>query len=242
MKQFTSQLRDFDDSDLDPYQFRLMIHYWRVGNCWESIRTTAKNTHMSAGMVKKTRDWLLENNWIEWRPVDTNKGQKMALCICSPHEQRSPHEQECSPHEQTQQESVHHMNAILNGPNYLNGPSEGRPTNGFWNLPEELKYDAFVQEWGQWLKYVDQANLTFTEIQAQAVLEQLAERANGSAPAVIKHCYLKGWKNIHIDLALEQMPKNTQSAADDDVYVVPEYSEPESSTMSLKEYREHANQ
>lgn len=208
MKQFTSQLRDFDDSDLDPYQFRLMIHYWRVGNCWESIRTTAKKTNMSASMVKKTRDWLLENGWIEWRPAATKNGQKMAVCICSPHEQRSPHKHERSPREQIQQKSVHHMNAILNGPNnILNGPieGEGQKPNGFWDLPEELKYDGFVHEWRNWLNYVDEAGLTFTETQARAILDQLAERANGSAPAVIKHCYVNGWKNIRVNLALEKL-------------------------------------
>lgn len=43
MLSFTEQLRLIDDADLTPYQFRLLLHYWRVGRCWESVRTTASN-------------------------------------------------------------------------------------------------------------------------------------------------------------------------------------------------------
>lgn len=107
---FTDQLRAIDDADLDPYQFRLVMHIWRVGNCWESVRTTAGKCKMSMGKVSQCTLELLETGLIERVAV----GGRMILRVCSyseqrsPHEQmqqlngsnRSPHEQQRSPHEQ----------------------------------------------------------------------------------------------------------------------------------------------
>lgn len=56
------------DDDLNPYEYRLLGHYIRVaakkGLCWESVRTSAKITKMSVGMVVKTRNKLLELGYI----------------------------------------------------------------------------------------------------------------------------------------------------------------------------------
>lgn len=125
-------LRQLDDADLDPYEFRLMMHYWRVGTCWETLRTTSDKCKMSLGKTKSTRDGLVKRGFIKWQ--DAGNG-KMGIVVCSPHEQAqqlerspdeqsSPHEQECSPHEQKVVESVHDMNAILSKPNYLNSQEE----------------------------------------------------------------------------------------------------------------------
>ena len=54
----------YDDSDLDPYEFRLLVHYVRVGNCYESTRTTAKKCHMSVGQVSEKRESLVRGGWI----------------------------------------------------------------------------------------------------------------------------------------------------------------------------------
>jgi len=54
-----------DDSGLSPYEFRLLSHYYRVGTCWESTRTTAAKCCMSMGMVSKVRKSLHEKGWIE---------------------------------------------------------------------------------------------------------------------------------------------------------------------------------
>lgn len=47
-----------DDSDLDPFEYRLVSHYYRVGNCWQSIRTTADLCHMSKSEVSRARERL----------------------------------------------------------------------------------------------------------------------------------------------------------------------------------------
>lgn len=53
-----------DDADLDVYEFRLLVHYYRVGNCWENTTTTAGKCHMSRPQVIKTRKSLADKGWI----------------------------------------------------------------------------------------------------------------------------------------------------------------------------------
>jgi len=53
-----------DDMKLDPYAFRLLVHYYRIGNCWESTRTTAKLCQMSVGKVSETRRILARKKLI----------------------------------------------------------------------------------------------------------------------------------------------------------------------------------
>lgn len=61
------------DDDLDPYEYRLLGHYIRVGTCWEGTRKTAENTKMSIGMVSKVRDKLAANGWIRVEYRDNNE-------------------------------------------------------------------------------------------------------------------------------------------------------------------------
>lgn len=61
------------DDDLNPYEYRLLGHYVRVGECWEGVRKTATTTRMSVGMIVKTRNKLEELGYIrvEHRDQDT---------------------------------------------------------------------------------------------------------------------------------------------------------------------------
>lgn len=54
----------YDDAGLDPFAFRLLVHYARVGSCWQSVRTTADICKMSVGQVVKSRDELAEAGFI----------------------------------------------------------------------------------------------------------------------------------------------------------------------------------
>ena len=45
----------YDDLGLDPYEFRLLAHYARVGDCWESVRTTGQKCRMGIGKVSEVR-------------------------------------------------------------------------------------------------------------------------------------------------------------------------------------------
>lgn len=61
------------DDDLGPYEYRLLGHYIRVGDCWEGVRKTAKTTRMSVGKVVSTRNDLEKLGYIhvEHREQDT---------------------------------------------------------------------------------------------------------------------------------------------------------------------------
>lgn len=54
-----------DDAGLDVYAFRLLIHYYRVGKCWESTRTTASKTMMSPAQVCQSRKDLEAAGWVK---------------------------------------------------------------------------------------------------------------------------------------------------------------------------------
>lgn len=70
---FTMMPNIIDESDLDPHEFRLLIHYYRVGNCWEGTRTTAKKCQMSMGTVSKKRRSLAVKGWIVLQEPDEEK-------------------------------------------------------------------------------------------------------------------------------------------------------------------------
>jgi len=71
-KWFTQIPNIYDDSDLDPYDFRLLIHYCRVGNCYQSVRTTAEICHISVGQVVASRTSLEKKGYI--RTTTNEKG------------------------------------------------------------------------------------------------------------------------------------------------------------------------
>lgn len=58
----------YDDADLEPLEFRLLVHYTRVGKCNESARTTARRCHMSHPTVLAGRASLAEKGWITLTP------------------------------------------------------------------------------------------------------------------------------------------------------------------------------
>ena len=139
---FTETLRAIDDlSELDVYEFRLLVHLWRVGVSWESTRTLAGKCNMSIGKAHQAQKALLEKGYL----VHQERAGRMGLAVAvgsqgeqvqpqerSPHEQtqqvdgssRSLSEHECSPHEQ----NVHHMNAILNQPLKSTNEEEEAPS------------------------------------------------------------------------------------------------------------------
>lgn len=217
-----------EESELDPYQFRLWVHIARVGVCWQTVRTLADACKMSIGQTWKTQAWLLEHGYLE-HAVDAQTG-KAGVRACSPHEQtqqnraenrspdeqtqqleRSPHEQ-CSPHEQ----DVHYMNK--NGP--ICSPHERHlkkntieeehreekereegareKPNGFWAIPDNLNSTAFVQAWARWLDYVEERGLEFTETQAALTLQELSEAGETVATASVITSIRRGWRNIYL--------------------------------------------
>jgi len=98
----------YDDARLDPYEFRLLVHYIRVGFCWESLRTTAEKCVMSPAEVLKKRKSLAQKGFVV---LSQNDYGTTTITIIDrwqenfdkySHRERSPQEQddpECSPDE-----------------------------------------------------------------------------------------------------------------------------------------------
>jgi hypothetical protein len=189
---FTDILRYIDDAGLDAYQTRLLLHYWRVGFCFERQRVTADKCKMSLGQVSKTRQWLLDKGYIT---LATKKG-KIGIELCSPHEQtqqldgsiRSPHEQDVH----HMNKNVHHMNAILSIPiedNLLSLPTEETRPEEKQQDPHPLKQD----EWYELQAAVSVVTKKQPEIMKPFELEDIDRLLNaGYTAAQIKTAYAKG--------------------------------------------------
>ena len=103
-KYFTSLPNLYDDAGLDPYEFRLLAHYARVGDCYETTRTTAKRCGMSLGQVVQKRRALHNKGWIL---LEKRESTSVRITVIdkwkdnmAKYAERSPHEQVVSPHEQ----------------------------------------------------------------------------------------------------------------------------------------------
>jgi hypothetical protein len=64
----------YDDADLDPYEFRLLAHFKRVGRCTEGLKTTAKKCHMSPSQASEKRRSLHDKGWIVMKEVQLKDG------------------------------------------------------------------------------------------------------------------------------------------------------------------------
>ena len=64
----------YDDAELDPFEFRLLVHYVRVGECTEGTRTTSKKCGMSPMSISEKRKSLHEKGFISLEIIPLNKG------------------------------------------------------------------------------------------------------------------------------------------------------------------------
>jgi len=80
LKKYRTELPNlYDDAGMDPFTYRLLGHYKRVGKCTESVRTTAKHCAMSVGQVVKSRELLAnEYKFIKVERVK-NKGIRISV-------------------------------------------------------------------------------------------------------------------------------------------------------------------
>jgi hypothetical protein len=100
----------YDDSDLDPYEFRLLAHYKRVGTCTESTRTTGTKCHMSPAQVSVKRKSIRDKGFIVMQEVPLKKEGEFSYSITvvdmwlenfKKYSERSLSKQERSPHKQS---------------------------------------------------------------------------------------------------------------------------------------------
>lgn len=59
----------YDDSDLTVYEFRLLVHYKRVGKCTEGLPTMSKKCHMSTGQASEARQSLADKKFIRLEKI-----------------------------------------------------------------------------------------------------------------------------------------------------------------------------
>lgn len=94
-----------DDMGLSPYEFRLLAHYYRVGDCYEATTTTAEKCKMSTGQVSKARRELAKKGLIV---IDEVKRKSLSIRVVDiwdrnfahfSEKSRSHHERYHSPHE-----------------------------------------------------------------------------------------------------------------------------------------------
>jgi hypothetical protein len=79
LKKYRTELPNlYDDAGMDPFTYRLLGHYKRVGKCTESVRTTAKHCAMSVGQVVKSRE-LLANEYKFIKVERTPKGIRISV-------------------------------------------------------------------------------------------------------------------------------------------------------------------
>jgi hypothetical protein len=64
----------YEDAKLDPFEFRLLIHYKRVGHCTEGLNTTARRCHMSLSVTSEKRKSLALKRFIKLTPYQTKYG------------------------------------------------------------------------------------------------------------------------------------------------------------------------
>jgi hypothetical protein len=140
MTSFTEQLRHLDDAGLDTFQFRLLVHYWRVGQCYEKLRTTAANCHMSIGKASETRRWLLDKGWIAWDRIDVHGKTRLAIVLCPPHERGHGSDGSSSELRSTEPRSPHEEEFHANG-----SPDERRSPPELVRSPHEQKRVVIVQ-------------------------------------------------------------------------------------------------
>lgn len=126
-KYFTQFPNIIDDYGLDPYEFRVLIHYYRVGECWEGVRTTAEKCKMSVGKVTEVRRSLFEKGLITILP----NGDGVTIEVVDKTKEnldkyRSPDEQGVH----AMNGSVHHMNTTCSPDEHKNNPIKNNQEEG----------------------------------------------------------------------------------------------------------------
>jgi hypothetical protein len=68
-----------DEGGLSANEYRLLAHYYRRGNCYEGVRTTAKFCRMNKGTVIEARDSLEAKGWLNVQ--SQGKGKTLLITV-----------------------------------------------------------------------------------------------------------------------------------------------------------------
>lgn len=159
-KYFTQFPNIIDDSDLTPYEYRLLIHYYRVGETWEGVRKTGEICKMSIGKVSNCRKSLEEKGFI--RTEERGDGVTIYLIDLSKQniekysnsQTQGVHEVNSSVHEVNTgcSSGEHKKNHSKNNPLRTTNLFESNDSNAELNIKNKGKkgvefYSEFVELW-----------------------------------------------------------------------------------------------
>jgi hypothetical protein len=122
----------YDDSGLDVYEFRLLAHYKRVGNCTEGTKTTARKCEMSPSQVSDKRKNLHSKGFIVMERVslkDNNFSYRITVVDkwkenfekYSPHSHSEPPPSHGEHPLRTAKQRSNHIKKELNPPDWKKG-------------------------------------------------------------------------------------------------------------------------
>lgn len=139
----------YDDSDLDPYEFRLLAHYVRRGDCYEGVRATSKFCKMSIGKVVSTRESLREKGFIT--TLSGKPGfDTIVIEVVDMWDKNFLKYAGCSPHEQ----GVHHMNTRCSPHELKKEPLKTKKEEPIFSFPELwASSPEFMAAWGNFVEH-----------------------------------------------------------------------------------------
>ncbi len=90
----------YDESDLDVYEHRLLLHYNKVGDCYENTSTTARVCNMSVGKVSGARKSLAKKGFIDLgKKKHSNSKKTIQIAVVDKWEENFAYYRESSPGE-----------------------------------------------------------------------------------------------------------------------------------------------
>lgn len=130
-KYFTQFPNIIDDSDLDPFEFRVLLHYYRVGECTQGVRTTGKICGMSIGKVADVRRSLQQKGFITILPM----GDSVTIEVVDKYLENGVKYR--SGGEQVKKSGVHEVNTTVHAVNDNRSPGEHKKNQLRITLEEE---------------------------------------------------------------------------------------------------------
>lgn len=211
-KYFTQFPNIIDDSELDPFEFRLLLHFYRVGQCTQGVRTTANICKMSTGKVAQVRKRLEEKGFIKITPFgDSVNINVIDKYIENGQKYRSSGEQGVH----AVDTSVHAVDDRCSPHEHKKNPSKKNPLR--IDLP--FQSDAFLEKWNDWQTHRKEKKSPLTTSAIKMQLKYLAKFSEADAIRMISQSIFNGWSGIWKIKEDRQQKKNEEQ--NPTVYVSP---------------------
>ena len=212
----------YDDAGLDVYAFRLLAHYVRVGNCYESIRTTAKKCNMSHPTVIRARDTLAAKGFIQIQ--DQEKFDTLRIEVVNMWSENFTRydKNEVDQVVETLNGVVERLNGggslVERGGREIESkkepvkknhnkkePIKNKPS---WNIPNNLYQPDFVQAWEDFQQHRKEIKKKLTPLAGSRTLNKLSKYPVDVAIQMLEQSIENGWTGVF------EIKNGTRSAQD----------------------------